>query len=73
MARKLENDYDFCGSQEELDFFLMAQPMEPETLSQEWMRRDPHWTTDRLIDMPPETYLPPETPGTRRDYDEGHL
>lgn len=67
MARKLDNGYDFFASQEELDFFLSTQPLEPETLAQEWMRRDPRWTTDRLVDKPPETQ------GTRRNYDEGHL
>ena len=52
MARKLDDHLNcFHGETEEEEFFSLIQPLEEESLFGEWLRRDPQWTTDRLIDM----------------------
>ena len=52
MARKLDDHLNYFGDEPEYEEFSSAiQPFEEEPLFGEWLRRDPQWTTDRLIDM----------------------
>jgi hypothetical protein len=66
MAKKLDPRLNcFFEATEENEF--SNAPLEPETLSEEWLRRNPRWTTDKL--MEPGW----GAPGTEREYDGGHL
>ena len=52
MARKTEDALDYFGCEpdgEALSSLIELLAQEP--LLGEWLRRDPRWTTDRLIDM----------------------
>lgn len=52
MARKLDDHLNCFGNEPDDDeFSSLTQPSEEESLFGEWLRRDPQWTTDRLIDM----------------------
>jgi hypothetical protein len=52
MARKIDDHLNYFGNESETEAFTaMSQPWEQEPLFGEWLRRDPRWTTDRLIDM----------------------
>ena len=54
MARKLDEQLNCFGVTGEEDEFLeLIHSMEQEPLMGEWLRRNPRWTTDRLIDIGP--------------------
>lgn len=66
MAKKLDHTLDFL-SPEEIQLLSISEPVEIGIYSMDWLRRDPRWTTDRLMDLKPsdgrETW----------DFDKGHV
>ena len=52
MARKVDDTLDYFGCEpEEEELSSLIELLEEEPLFGEWLRRDPRWTTDRLVDM----------------------